>query len=518
MVARLVFLMDYDRLSYIEAIEALAKEYGLTVPREAGNVESAEKVEDSKKLYVVLAAAAEFYQQQLRTHSNKEKAIGYLKSRGLSGQIAKQFGIGYAPSGWSNLQDHLKEHDKTLLVKAGLTIEKDNNKNYDRFRERIMFPIRDSRGRVVGFGGRIINPEDEPKYLNSPETPVFQKRLQLYGLYEVLQKRRAISKLLVVEGYMDVVALAQFGIHYAVATLGTATTPEHIQLLLRHTQHIVFCFDGDNAGRNAAWKALQVMLPFMDDNIRADFLFLPGEDDPDTLVRREGKTGFEQRLQEAPALSQYLLQHLSSAGNLHSLEGQAQFVSAAAPLIKQVPGLLLRYKLLEELAHQAKMNLAALSEMTGIALPKSEANKPFPRTQPKKQQPSLMQQVITLLLQHPELAQTVDNFSPWRDLDLPGSSIFCELLDLLEKNPNLTTGAMLEYWREQNEVFSHLQALAGREILLPETNLSAEFGAILQKLLQQAKQDELNNLQKKAEQNRLTETERQQYLTLLQKK
>ncbi len=513
------FLMEYDRLSFVEAVESLASQAGLTVPYEQQTGET-EKTDDSKALYAVLAEASQFYQQQLRQHSQKDTAINYLKNRGVSGKIAKQFAIGYAPPGWDNLQKHLSQTDKTLLIKAGLSIEKDHGDTYDRFRQRIMFPIRDQRGRVIGFGGRVLTPEDEPKYLNSPETPVFQKRAQLYGLYEVLQVRRKLTKLLVVEGYMDVVALAQFEINYAVATLGTATTAEHIQLILRHAQHIVFCFDGDRAGQAAAWKALQTVLPFMNDDVRADFLFLPSEDDPDSLVRREGKAGFEARLDKAYSLSHYLFEHINQAIDLRDLDGQAKFANAAAPLLTQIPGNLLRYKLMEELARWVKMDLRALSELINIPLSvkTQPIAKEFVTGNHLQQQRSLTQQLITLLLQNPNLAQTINNLNDWQSLNLPGSTIFLELLDLLKKNPNLSTGALIEHWRENATVFAHLQKLASREILIDAQGIAAEFHAILTKLFHYVEEQLLESLQAKAEKNSLTPGERQQYATLLTKR
>lgn len=508
------FLLAYEQLTFIEAIESLASLCGLTVPRSAANELPAEHVDENKIIYAALTAAGQFYYQQLSQHADKSLAIDYLKARHITGATAKQFMLGYAPAGWDKLLKHLATFKPALLAKAGLLIARDTGEHYDRFRHRVMFPIRDRRGRMIGFGGRVIDAADSPKYLNSPETAVFQKRSTLYGLYEILQAHRSQTKLLVVEGYMDVVALAQFGIHYAVATLGTAITPEHIQLLLRYTQHIIFCFDGDTAGRAAAWKSLQLILPCLTDSVRVEFLFLPAGEDPDSLVRKEGKTSFEQRLSQATALTQYLLTHLSVAVNLRELEGQAKLAHLAAPLLKQIPAVLLRYKLLEELAHLTHMDLNTLSALTLIALPVSASGTSRRPQAPAQRHLSLMQQAIMLLLQNPSLADDIVDLTPWQHLNLPGADIFLKLLELLQKTPHLSSGNLLEYWRNDT-IFDQLQSLAKQEMLIPATGLTAEFNAVLEKLLHYEAEQLLEQLQRKADQNKLSEPERQEYVRLL---
>ena len=298
------FLMEYDRLGFREAIEELAQKAGLEVPSEAVATPTGP---DSAPLYAILELAAQVYRRQLREHPDAPRAVEYLKDRGLNGEIAGRYAMGYAPASWDFLLARLGTDAgaRERLFQAGLITEQDG-KRYDRFRDRIMFPIRDRRGRVIGFGGRLLG-DGKPKYLNSPETPVFHKGRELYGLYEAQQARRKLERLLVVEGYLDVIALAQFGIDYAVATLGTATTPEHLQLLLRSAPELVFCFDGDRAGRDAAWKALETALPLATGNQSLRFLFLPDGEDPDTLVRNEGQAAFEQRLQRATAAVGLLL-------------------------------------------------------------------------------------------------------------------------------------------------------------------------------------------------------------------
>jgi DNA primase len=342
----LKFLMEYDGLSFVEAVEALAAQYGMEVPREQRSPEQKKaqqiKQQQQRDLYDVMHLAAKFYRHQLRDHSLSQEAKEYLKRRGLSAEIAKEFVIGFAPPGWDSLVMGLSADVKLQqqLIDVGLLVKKDDNKKYDRFRHRIMFPIRDGRGRVIAFGGRVLG-DDQPKYLNSPETPIFHKSYTLYGLYEMRQSRQKFDNILVVEGYMDVVALAQFGIRNAVATLGTATTVEHLELLFRQVNEVVFCFDGDNAGLKAAWKALDLALPMMEKERSVKFLFLPEGEDPDSMVRKDGMNGFNQRARSALSLSEFLMQGLQGrlAFPLNSIEGRQQFVSLAEPYVQSAHGL-----------------------------------------------------------------------------------------------------------------------------------------------------------------------------------
>lgn len=342
----LKFLMEYEGLSFVEAIETLAAQYGMDVPRKKLTPEK-QKAQQAKQqkqhdLYDVMHLAAKFYRHQLRDHSAAVEAKSYLKARGLSAEIAKQFVVGLAPPGWDSLVVGLKA-DATLkkqLVEVGLLVQKEDGKLYDRFRHRIMFPIRDGRGRVIAFGGRILS-DEQPKYLNSPETPIFHKSRTLYGLYEMRQSRQKYEHILVVEGYMDVVALAQFGVHNAVATLGTATTLEHLELLFRQVNEIVFCFDGDTAGINAAWKALELVLPMMQQERSVKFLFLPQGQDPDSMIREEGFDGFQVRVRDALPLSAFLLQGLQGrlSSPVNSIEGRQQLVALAQPYVQSAQDL-----------------------------------------------------------------------------------------------------------------------------------------------------------------------------------
>lgn len=398
------FLMEYERFDFPQAVESLAQMAGVEVPRDEQDNKSQERVNNNRELYQLLEKASDYYQLQLRKHEKAKTAIDYLKGRGLSGTIAKQFGIGFAPPGWDNLLEALPSSAKEInhLIDGGMLINKDDGGRYDRFRDRIMFPIRDTRGRVIGFGGRVLGNE-KPKYLNSPETPVFHKGKELYGLYEARKHNRNLEKIIIVEGYMDVIALAQFDINYAVATLGTATTAEHIEKIFRQCNEVIFCFDGDKAGRAAADKALDTVLPTMQDGRQARFLFLPDGEDPDTLVRKETKAGFELRLSKADTLSDYLFNSASKGLDLNSMDAQARFAKQALEKIQHLPqkGMLQQLmlsKLAEKtslpedqlntlLQNQIEENRAKLAERSKvrerIQREKSEAKPSKPTTQPK---------------------------------------------------------------------------------------------------------------------------------------
>ncbi|QVM91819.1 DNA primase [Pseudomonas entomophila] len=339
------FVMDHDNLDFPQAVEELARAAGMEVPREEGRRGQKPRQPTDSPLYPLLEAAAEFYRQALRNHPTRKAAVEYLKGRGLSGEIARDFGLGFAPPGWDNLLKHLGADtlQQKVMIDAGLLIENaESGKRYDRFRDRVMFPIRDSRGRVIAFGGRVLG-DDKPKYLNSPETPVFHKGQELYGLYEARKHNRNLDEIIVVEGYMDVIALAQQGLRNAVATLGTATSEEHLKRLFRVVPSVLFCFDGDQAGRKAAWRALESTLSSLQDGRRARFLFLPEGEDPDSLVRAEGTDAFQARInQHAQSLADYFFEQLSNEADPRSLEGKAHMATLATPLIEQVPGANLR--------------------------------------------------------------------------------------------------------------------------------------------------------------------------------
>lgn len=359
------FVMDYERLSFPEAVELLARVTGLDVPREVQTEAEAKREQERRSIYQLLEKADEFYQQQLRHHPSKHLAVNYLKNRGLDGKTAKAYGVGFAPPGWDNLLKSLghTDEDKHLLIEGGMLVHQPQEKKlYDRFRHRIMFPIRDTRGRVIGFGGRVLG-DDKPKYLNSPETPVFHKGQELYGLYEARLAYRELPRLLVVEGYMDVVSLAQFGISYGVATLGTACGPDHLDRAFKYTNEVVFCFDGDKAGRSAALRALDASLEAMVDGRTVKFLFLPEGEDPDTLVRQIGPEKFERMIELAVPLEDYLFDAVAEGLNIRTMEGRATFSKRAAPLLDRLPKGVFRELMFENLATRTGLNRRVLDEL-----------------------------------------------------------------------------------------------------------------------------------------------------------
>ncbi|MDG2145911.1 MAG: DNA primase, partial [Porticoccaceae bacterium] len=346
------FVMEFDRLDFLPAVEMLAKNAGMEIPREAAPDQRVTKKKDS--LYSILTKSDKFFRQQLRTHQGAKVAVDYLKGRGLSGKIAAQFGVGYAPPGWDNLLKVAGGDDQKskLLDESGMIIVKpEEKKQYDRFRHRIMFPIRDQRGRTIGFGGRVLD-DSTPKYLNSPETPVFHKGRELYGLYEARQALKEIPCLIMVEGYMDVIALAQYGIANAVATLGTALTENHLQKLFRYTSEIVFCFDGDSAGRRAAARSLEIALPEMRDGVSAKFLFLPDGEDPDSMVRQLGTEAFLEQVEKSQPLSEFLFEQLSDGIDSSTADGKARLSKTCAPQINRIPQGVFRQLMLEELSRR----------------------------------------------------------------------------------------------------------------------------------------------------------------------
>ena len=356
------FLMDYEHMEFVEAVEDLAHMAGLDVPREAAAGPATQS--PTQPLYALLEEVSRYYRQQLRSHPQAARAIDYLKQRGLTGDIAARFDIGFAPPGWDNLARALggDAASRAALLETGLLIERpDGGGVYDRFRDRIQFPIRDRRGRTIGFGGRVLG-NDSPKYLNSPESSIFHKGRELYGLYEARKAVRHLERILVVEGYMDVVALAQFDINYAVATLGTSTTPDHLERLYRTVPEVVFCFDGDRAGRAAAWRALENALPVLTDGREARFLFLPEGEDPDTLVRKTGKDEFENLITHSVHLSDFLFDHLSSQVDTASIDGRARLVDLARPLLSRLPDSIFRQLMLERLAQIARTDSSHLAD------------------------------------------------------------------------------------------------------------------------------------------------------------
>ena len=447
------FLMEYDHMSFVDAIEELASRAGIPVPHEESTQDKKHQ-SDTKELYELLERCAEYYRQQLREHSQSQRAVEYLKQRGLSGEIARDYGVGYAPPGWDNVLKTLGVNDQLQkqLFKTGMLIKKDAGGFYDRFRDRIMFPIIDRRGRTIGFGGRVLG-DDTPKYLNSPETPVFHKGSELYGLYQAKKALRNIDRLMVVEGYMDVVALAQYGIRYSVATLGTATTNDHLEQLFKMTPEVVFCFDGDRAGREAAWRSLETALPIMRDGRQIKYVFLPDGEDPDSLVRAQGKDALESLIEKAIPLSTFFYQSLSRQADINTEEGRARLVELARPLLARLPQGVFKELMVTRLAEVTHMEVAQLSGHMG-----STATSPYQKILPKQTRTSAdkehrmppMRKAIALLLHRPSLASRLEMTDELKTIDLPGMDLLLELLDLARENPQITTGRLLEHWRDQD--------------------------------------------------------------------
>jgi len=469
------FLIEFDRLNFPEAVEELAQHVGMELP---ASDQSFAKGPDLAPVYRVLEQAASLYRRQLREHPEAARAVDYLKRRGLSGEIVQRFGIGFAPPGWDFLLRALGDTpaDQEHLLSAGLLAERDG-KRYDRFRDRILFPINDRRGRVIGFGGRVLG-DGEPKYLNSPETPVFHKGRELYGLREVQQVLRQPPRLLVVEGYMDVIALAQFDIPYAVATLGTATTPEHIKRLQRSAPELVFCFDGDRAGRGAAWKALQTTLPLATGQQPIRFLFLPDGEDPDTLVRKEGRDAFEQRLSNATLLSDFLFQHLTAELDLTSAEGRAKLDAGARGLIQTMPVGTFRGLLEARLAGLVGIDSHARGGGNRWSAGQRHTA-PNARSQARAGAKPLtpLRRAVALLLDQPALARQADaQPRDWHDLDNPGVPLLRQLIDTALAYPDITPAAMCERWRD-SEHESAIRRLSDSGLIahIPAEGREAEF-------------------------------------------
>jgi len=492
----LSFLMEYDRLSFPEAIEELASSQGIEVPREAGF----DQGPDHRPIYDILEKSATYFTQQLRQHADSARAIAYLKQRGLSGEIAASFRLGFAPPGWDNLLKKLGDNDNNIkrLNEAGLISEGDN-KRYDRLRDRIIFPIRDGRGRVVGFGGRLLG-DGKPKYLNSPETPVFHKGRELYGLFEARQAHKELEQILVVEGYMDVVALAQFEIRNAVATLGTATTADHLQKLYRASNEVVFCFDGDRAGRDAAWKALKTALPMMKDGRQARFLFLPDGEDPDTLVRKIGTQAFIEEVRNAQPLSNFLFAKLEAKVDTQSIDGLARLAELAKPLLGQLPQGTFRQMM--EQALEKRIGLKA-------SIPSAPAENKRPALKPRKQQPGTMPPVrraVALILQYPETV-TSELPSGWEDLQLPGIDMLRNLVGQIRNNPNSHSASLVE-GTDDPAMRSFLAQLAVAEMAVQD-DATEQLHGVLQSLSKQDMQAQRSQLLQKNSPSSMTDEEKE---------
>ena len=466
------FLMDYERLEFPDAVEELAQSVGLTVPREGGRDDRPR--EDKTDLYALLDASATWYQEQLPKNA---EAQAYCKKRGLDADTIARFRLGWAPAGYDGVTKALGNSPRRmeLLSEAGMVSTGERGSRYDRFRERLMFPILDRRGRVIAFGGRVLSSEQSPKYLNSPETSLFHKGRELFALWQVKQANANLQRIVVVEGYMDVIALHQAGLPIAVATLGTATTPEHTELLFRAAPDVVFCFDGDRAGRAAAWKALDAALPRLRDGRQAYFLFLPEGEDPDTLVRKEGKAGFEQRLKNATPLSDYFFDELARDVDMASLDGRARLAERARPLIARLPDGAFRDLMAQELE---KRSGASARLQAGPA-----AHRAVQR--PTTAQRSLVRSAIALLLAQPGVADQVEKPYRFLSLDKPGVGLLAELLDLVRSRPGINPAMLVEHFAERPEYPALQKLMAAAVVGEPEAQRT-EFMDALQRMDEQA--------------------------------
>lgn len=563
------FIMDHDNLDFPQAVEELAKAAGMEIPREESGRSHKPRQPTDSPLYPLLTAAADFYRQALKSHPARRAAVDYLKGRGLTGEIARDFGLGFAPPGWDNLYKHLSSDtlQQKAMIDAGLLVENaETGKRYDRFRDRVMFPIRDSRGRIIAFGGRVLG-DDKPKYLNSPETPVFHKGQELYGLFEARKFNRSLDEIIVVEGYMDVIALAQQGLRNAVATLGTATSEEHMKRLFRVVPSVLFCFDGDQAGRNAAWRALEATLPCLQDGRRARFLFLPEGEDPDTLVRSEGTDAFKARInQHAQPLADYFFQQLTEETDPRSLEGRAHMATLAAPLIDKVPGANLRNLMRQRLSEITGLNSEAVSQLAQSAPPPSQPaydpgidydampdysdfqqpdtyvpqqewtpkksgaggkkweNKPWDKKGkrggereqawiPVGVEPPTLTALRTLL-HHPQLAKNVEDAGHFAAEDQTNNQLLIALVEAVQKNPKLSSIQLLSRWHgtEQGRL---LQRLLEKEWLIDADNLEQQFFDTITSLSARQRERNLEQLLRKARQGELSSEEKNQLRDLL---
>lgn len=496
------FIMQFEHLNFVEAVENLAAQLGITIPRAVIDNEQSQYNE----IYKINERAAAFFEHQL---PNATQCINYLKSRGLTGEICKKFRIGYATNDWENLKHiygssiSVKKH----LITAGLLVTK-NNKTYARFRNRIMFPIRNVRGNIIGFGGRALG-DDPAKYLNSPETIIFHKGEELYGLYEAKKANNVLKSIIVVEGYLDVISLAQFNITNTVATLGTAISTKQVQLLLRNTSEVVFCFDGDQAGRTAAWRALENSLPLMRDGIQIKFLFLPEGDDPDSLIRKELEKGFSKRLNTAMTLADLFFKQLTSEIKLNTIDGRAKLAKIGVAWLKKMPYSIFRQFMTERIAELVNIDVAELKNLEIHPLPVENID--------NKSTTDLLiviKNAISILLHHAQLVNYIDNIEDIRNIKITGIELLLELFSLLKKHPNLSMAAILEYWRGREE-FDMFAMLACKKPIISIENLKNEFIGTIQLLKQIEREQTIKTLLSKAATEGLSTAKRQELQNLI---
>ena len=506
------FLMDYAGLGYIDALKDLASSAGMQLPEiQPRTPEQAQRQERETDLYALMEKAMNFYRAELK---GTPRAAEYLKGRGLDGRIAGRFGIGYAPDDWQGLKAAFPAYDDKALVECGLVVENEG-KRYDRFRDRVMFPIFNVRGAVIGFGGRVMG-EGEPKYLNSPETPLFEKGRELYGLPQAMDSIRTAKRALVVEGYMDVVALAQFQVGYAVATLGTATTPVHVSKLLRYADELVFSFDGDAAGRKAAWRALEVSLPLALDHKPLRFLFLPEGEDPDSFVRRHGTETFEKLVREAPTLSEFLLSELRSQFNLGTLEGRSQFQTAVKPHIQKIAAPALKLQLTKEIARVAGITQEEAEKFLGLSHGTTFRSQAPPKRDfrpPSTTEWKLLSRVAAYPVLAPEIDVSLIDMSLEESRTLDHISMYCQGN---RDNVELSIAMMIEQFKDSPhaEMLFHAQAF-GLELKETEDQARHYVRHTLWSLEIAKKKREIKSLEERLQKGLLSRDEHRQYATMI---
>jgi len=476
------FLMDYSGLDFIEAVEELASRAGVEVPREQGDFS---KTRDNSELYELMELVVRHFCRQLRESPEAHRAVDYLKQRGLSGELAKEFELGFAPPGWDILLNALGTSDaaKQRLALIGMTLEKDNGGYYDRFRDRIIFPIRDQRGRAIGFGGRVFD-DSLPKYLNSPETPIFHKGRELYGLFQARHQLKDMERMYIVEGYMDVLALAQHGIRNVVASLGTAVTENHLERLFRVCPQIIFCFDGDSAGQKAAWRSMEIALPLLKEGRQIHFMFMPEGEDPDTYIQKYGRDKFEDASNYVP-LSNYLIDKFKQETNTESREGMGQLVDGIVPLVGKLPSGALRELLIKDIAKLADINIDNLKNLIEqkqeAPTRKTQAQHLISTSQTNRNLKNHVADAISLLLHNPELGMTIES-DALSDIETQGVEFLRELLTLIHQQPEISCAGILEHWRN-SKFEERLNKLSIEECLLTEPDaIKAEFLEIIEKI------------------------------------
>ena len=513
----ITFLMEFDRLEFPDAIEELASHYSMEVPREQNNQSPAQQLKQQQAFqqkqddYQLMLDINRFYQQQLMHAKDKQVAIDYLKARGLSGDIVKRFGIGYISDTWDGMMKKFAHHQQNTqqLIDLGMAIPGDKNRPYDRFRGRIMFPIRDKRGRTIGFGGRVLD-QGTPKYLNSPETRIYHKGQELYGLYEAKQATKQLNRLVVVEGYMDVVALAQHGVSYAVASLGTATTAEQLHTLFRTVKEVICCYDGDRAGRDAAWRAMDNALPLIQDGYAIKFVFLPDGEDPDSLIRVQGQKAFEAILDQAIPLSKFLFNQLNSKIDTSALEGKAALIDSFQPYLKKLPDSILKESIINELANSFGTGSEQLKEKLQQSLtlaPKVKNNNVQTKVTP-------VRLAIALLLEYPHIVNSLPDPAILRTIDLPGVALLNELILLCQRNPDANSAQLVEYYRDTQQGRQLTKLMCWQHHVV-EDAAEHVFLDSIEKLLDNFVAQRIEVLLQKARSKQINESEEQELQALL---